>query len=126
MIVGTGIDIVKNERLKDWLVSEKLLERFFHPDEVVYVKEKGKSALQSLAARFAAKEAFAKALGTGFKDFSLKEICVKNSPSGKPDLFVYGNALEAKNRIGADKIHLSLSHESEYTIAMVILEKTGD
>ena len=126
MIVGTGIDIVKNERLKDWLASEKLLERFFHPDEIAYVKEKGKSALQSLAARFAAKEAFAKALGTGFKDFSLKEICVKNSTTGKPELFVYGNALEAKNRNGADKIHLSLSHESEYTIAMVILEKTGD
>ena len=126
MILGTGIDIVKNARLESWLDSEKLLERFFHPDEVLCVKEKGKSALQSLAARFAAKEAFAKALGTGFKDFSLKEICVKNSPFGKPELFVYGKALEAENRIGADKIHLSLSHESEYTIAMVILEKTGD
>ena len=126
MIYGIGTDIAKVSRFEKWANNTALITRFFNEAEQWHGKPGVQGACEHYAARFAAKEAFAKALGTGFKDFSLKEICVKNSTTGKPELFVYGNALEAKNRNGADKIHLSLSHESEYTIAMVILEKTGD
>ena len=63
MIVGTGVDIVKNARFEKWLKDERLLERFFHPDEIEYVKSKKASGVEHLAARFAAR--------VGFVDFLL-------------------------------------------------------
>ena len=123
MILGTGIDIVKNERFEKWLLNEKLLERFFHSDEVEYSKSRKASATQHLAARFAAKEAFVKALGTGFSGINLRDICVYNEPSGKPILNLENTAAKKMSESGATSVHLSISHEREYTVAMVILEK---
>ena len=122
MIVGTGIDIVKNERFEKWLVNDKLLERFFHPNEVEYSKSRKETASQHFAARFASKEAFAKALGTGFAGINLKDICVCNEPNGKPVLNLEGTAAEKLRLSGANSVHLSISHEKDYTVAMVVLE----
>ncbi|MBO4705299.1 MAG: holo-ACP synthase [Spirochaetaceae bacterium] len=123
MIVGTGIDIVKNTRFEKWLQNEKILERFFHSDEIEYVKSKKATGAEHLAARFAAKEAYVKALGTGFVGINLKDICVQNEPSGKPVLKLESTAQEKLVESGASTVHLSISHEREYTVAMVVLEK---
>ncbi len=123
MIVGIGVDIVQNSRLKKWLENDKMLERFFHPFEVEYVKEHKAAGLEHLAARFAAKEAFVKALGTGFRGIECKDICVRNESSGKPVLFLERSAMKKLFEKEVNATHLSISHEKEYTVAMVILEK---
>jgi holo-[acyl-carrier protein] synthase len=123
MIKGTGIDIVEIKRMEHWLSDVKLLERFFHPGEISYSLSKGKSAAQSLAVRFAAKEAFGKALGTGMKNISLNDIMVYNDENGRPDIKLSGSAKKMLEESGADKVHVSLSHEKENAVAMVILEE---
>ena len=77
MILGIGIDIVKVSRFSTWANNEKLLLRFFHPEEVKYILSSDKNREETIAARFAAKEALGKALGTGLRGFSLRDICVK-------------------------------------------------
>ena len=120
MISGVGIDIVEIARMKRWLSNDKLLERFFHPQEIEYVKSRGAGALASLAARFAAKEAFGKALGTGIRGFSLRNVRVAPSEGGKPRLMLCGDALEAAK--GAGQMHLSLSHDGGIAAAIVVIE----
>jgi holo-[acyl-carrier protein] synthase len=107
--------------MERWLVNSKLLQRYFHHDELEIVFSRGKSAAQSLAARFAAKEAFGKALGTGFTDIALKDIMILNS-EGRPEIKLCGTAQKALEKSGADKMHISLSHERENAVAMVVLE----
>jgi holo-[acyl-carrier protein] synthase len=123
MITGIGVDLVRVKRMERWLNNQKLLERYFHSDELAAVLSRGNNANQSLAARFAAKEAFGKALGTGLANIVLKDIMVYNNHNGKPQLSLFGTAKEALNRSGANRVHISLTHESEYTIAMVVLEE---
>jgi len=123
MITGVGIDLVQVKRMERWLVNKKLLERFFHPEEIKYVASRGKSGAQSLAARFAAKEAFCKALGTGLSGITLKDIAVHNMKSGKPELQLSGTARYALDKSGADIVHISLSHEKETAVAMIVLER---
>ena len=122
MIKGVGIDIVQVKRMDRWLSDLKLLHRYFHPQELEYVLLRGKNAGQSLAARFAAKEAFGKALGTGFANICLKDIALTNGQSGKPEIALFGSAKEQMQRAGADIVHVSLSHERENAVAMVVLE----
>ncbi|WP_461247337.1 holo-ACP synthase, partial [Treponema sp. R6D11] len=81
-----------------------------------------KSAAQTLAARFAAKEAFGKALGTGLAGIELKDIIVINNDKGKPDIKLTGTAENEFEKSGANKVHLSLTHERENAIAMIVLE----
>ena len=123
MIVGIGVDIVQIGRMERWLENPKLLERFFHSQEIDFAFSRNKNAAKTLAARFAAKEAFGKALGTGFEEISLKDIMVTNNEKGKPDLKLRETAQRALERSGADKVHISLSHEMENAIAMIILER---
>jgi holo-[acyl-carrier-protein] synthase len=99
-----------------------LLARFFHPQELAETKSRGLTAAYSLAARFAAKEAYGKALGTGLKGITLKNILVTNNPNGKPELTLLGDAAVPFERIHGTHIHLSLTHESNMAIAGVILE----
>jgi holo-[acyl-carrier protein] synthase len=102
-------------------------DRFFHPDELQTIRSrKGLSFYQSLAARFAAKEAFGKALGSGLKGLSLKDLEVTQDENGKPCLHIHGSAVEVLRRIGLCSVHLSLSHEDGFAMAMVIIEKTGE
>jgi holo-[acyl-carrier protein] synthase len=109
-------------RMERWLKDPLLLGRYFHPDELSEVMAKGKGAGLSLAARFAAKEAFGKALGNGLSGIVLKDIMVKNRHNGQPEIVVSGTALAAlKNREGG-RVHLSLTHESDNAIAMVVIE----
>jgi holo-[acyl-carrier protein] synthase len=122
MITGIGIDIVHIKRMERWLSNTKLLQRFFHPDEIEFSLSLGKNASQTLAARFAAKEAFGKALGTGLANLKLAEIMVINNNNGKPELKLLGSAQKALEKSGADKVHISLSHEKENALAMVVLE----
>ena len=75
MIIGTGIDIVQVNRFDSWVNNEKLLSRFFHPEEVKYILGQNTNQAETIAARFAAKEALGKALGTGLRGFALKDIC---------------------------------------------------
>jgi holo-[acyl-carrier protein] synthase len=98
------------------------LERYFHPRELEACVSKGKGSAHSLAARFAAKEAFGKALGTGLAGIVLKDIMVINSHNGKPEIRVFNTALDALENSGANRVHLSLTHEHEYAVAMVVLE----
>ena len=122
MIAGIGLDMVMVERMKKWRANQGLLERYFSPEELSETLAKGKGADSSLAARFAAKEAFGKALGTGLEGIMLKDIMVNNRPNGQPEMKLKGTALAAMERKGASIIHLSLSHERDNAIAMVVLE----
>jgi holo-[acyl-carrier protein] synthase len=122
MIAGIGIDIVRVERMRRWRNHPGLLERYFHPRELAAALERGAGADYSLACRFAAKEAFGKALGTGLAGIVLKDIMVINHPGGRPELQVFGTALAALKKNGANRIHLSLSHERDNAVAMVVLE----
>lgn len=122
MIKGVGIDIVHIKRMERWLINSGLLKRYFHSDELAFALSLGKNASQALAARFAAKEAFGKALGTGLSNITLKEIMVLNSKNGKPELKLSGTAQRALENSGAHRAHISLAHEMENALAMVVLE----
>ena len=122
MICGIGVDIVHVRRMEKWRKNPGLPERFFHPDELAAAISRGTSAELSMAVRFAAKEAFGKALGTGLKGIVLKDILVINHHNGQPGIVVFGTAKEAFEKSGANKIHLSLTHERDNAVAMVVLE----
>ncbi len=122
MILGIGIDIVHISRMKKWQANEELLRRYFHPDELEEVRSRGLRSIQSLAARFAAKEAYGKALGTGLRDLRLKDIRVRSDTNGKPDLCLYGTAKEQFSGIGGHSLFVSMTHEHDNAIAVVVLE----
>ena len=122
MISGIGIDIVQTRRMERWYKQKDLLERYFHPYELSVALSRGKGALQALACRFAAKEAFGKALGTGLAGIVLKDIMVTNNHDGRPELKVFDSALKVLEKNGANRVHLSLSHEQDNAIAMIVLE----
>ncbi len=122
MIRGIGIDIVHANRMARWIDDPELLDRYFHPEELASVHRKGKTAILSLAARFAAKEAFGKALGTGLRGIRLRDIRVTNDDNGKPHIQLSETARDALNRVGGGVIHLSLTHERENAVAMVVIE----
>ena len=123
MIYGIGTDIVKVDRIKKWLLDGKMVQRFFNPAEMNSCASLQVSA-EHYAARFAAKEAFGKAVGTGLAGFSLQDVFVKNDESGKPELVLQNKSAELlKKKCGNAKIHISLSHEKEYALAYLIIEK---
>lgn len=122
MIIGVGIDIINVNRMEKWINNPDLLKRFFHPEELTYALSKGKRSAMSLSARFAAKEAFAKALGTGFAGLVLKDIMVLNKPNGKPEIMLCGTAKEAMDAAGVLYAHVSLTHEKDNAVAMIVLE----
>jgi holo-[acyl-carrier protein] synthase len=123
VIRGIGLDVVSVARMRHWLSVTGLLARFFHEDELKLIDAKGEHAVLGLAARFAAKEAFGKALGTGLKGFTLREIRVTNDASGKPSLELCGRARGEFRRRGGGVIHVSLTHEHDYALAMVVIEE---
>jgi len=122
MIVGVGLDVVHVSRLEHWKRVPGLLERYFHPEELAAALSRGSSSTLSLAARSAAKEAFGKAIGIGLRGITLKNILVVNNHNGKPSMRLFGNALEALHRAGGATIHLSLTHERDNALAMVVIE----
>lgn len=122
MIRGIGVDVVAVARLRRWLEDEQLLARYFADQERDAIYQRRDGAALSLAARFAAKEAFAKALGTGFRGLNLRDVWVVNDALGKPELHVSGTAAVALSRVGGTRLWLSLTHEQENAIAMVVIE----
>ena len=119
MILGIGVDIVSINRLSDDK-SDRFMERTFALSEQKYIK--GRSAA-TMAGFFAAKEAVAKALGTGFKGFWPAEIEVEHDDNGAPKVILHGKADEiAKELANSYKIHLTISHSEASAIAFVIIE----
>lgn len=123
MIVGIGVDIVHVDRLIRWAKVPGIIERYFHPEEIKDAKRRNSSAHLSLAARFAAKEALGKAFGSGLKGIKLKDIQVVSNHNGKPDICVHGTAKTAFEASGAQYIFISMTHERDNAVAMVVLEK---
>jgi len=124
MIVSTGIDIVEVYRIEETMArTPRFGERVFTPAEREYCDAKGVAAAQSYAGRFAAKEAFLKALKTGWRGkITWRDIEVINDTDGVPSLNISGEAAAMLSDIGAVSIHLSISHTSEHAVAHVILE----
>lgn len=124
-VAGVGVDIVRIERFRQFLNEGKsgVLDRLFTSSEMNYAMKKRDPA-PHLAARFAAKEAFLKALGTGLRNgISWKGIHVVKDELGKPMLELTGKTFEIFEEAGGGSLHLSLSHDGDYTIATVILER---
>lgn len=123
MIAGIGTDIAEVKRFEKWVQNPQMIDRFFNEKEISSAKSEA-SRCQHYAVRFAAKEAFSKALGTGISGFSLKEVYITNDSEGKPLLNIEGAALSLmKEKLGDCTAFVSLSHEREYAVAFVILEK---
>jgi holo-[acyl-carrier protein] synthase len=125
MIVSTGIDIVEVYRIEETMArTPRFGERVFTQAEREYCDAKGVAAAQSYAGRFAAKEAFLKALKTGWRGkITWQDIEVINDADGVPSLNISGEAAGLLKTSGADQIHLSISHTSEHAVAHVLLEK---
>ncbi len=123
MIFGIGIDLIEVMRIKKNIAKENFTTTIFSKKEIEYCSQK-KFSEQHYAARFAAKEAFFKAIGTGWRGgLSFKEIETINDELGRPILNFYGKTKEFLKKKRLDKIHVSLTHLKAYAGAVVIIEK---
>ena len=122
MIVGVGCDIIEIERIARAIKSESFIRRVFTAEEAAYCQRRGQQAAASFAARFAAKEAVLKALGTGLREGSLQEIAVDNDGLGKPVVQLRGHFAMLSRQLGVKNIQISLSHSRELATAYVIME----
>ena len=125
-IIGNGVDIIKNSRINSSLKIKGFLNRIFTKKEIDQGK-KLKNKINFYAKRFAAKEAFVKAIGTGFRsDINFIDIEIKNYKNGKPYISLskkLNNYLQKKFKIQKYKVFLSLSDEKDYSIAFVVIDK---
>lgn len=125
MILGIGTDMIEISRIELSIAQfgERFLDRIFTPGEIAYCQHKKKRASESFAARFAAKEAGAKALGTGIsRGITWKEIEVRREPGGRPTLHLTGRARKRAEELGISRLSLSLTHGRDLALAMVIAE----
>lgn len=122
MIVGVGCDIIEIERIARAIKRESFIRRVFTAEEAAYCQRRGQKAAASFAARFAAKEAVLKALGTGLREGSLQEIAVDNDVLGKPLVQLSGHFAMLAKQLGVKNIQISLSHSRELATAYVIME----
>ena len=124
MILGSGIDLVEIGRIKQSMerYGQRFLDRIYTAAEQAYCLRK-RNAAESLAARFAAKEAGAKALGTGIsRGVNWLEIEVSREPGGRPALRFHGRAAEIAARLGVAHAVLSITHTDQLSMASVVLE----
>jgi holo-[acyl-carrier protein] synthase len=124
MIAGVGIDMIEVERVATNIGKDAgFKELVFSQHEIAYCETKA-NKFEHYAARFAAKEAFFKAMGTGWMSgTAFNEIEIINDESGKPEIHLLGNSAIAINKSGAIKISVSLSHLKTFASAVVIIEK---
>ena len=125
MVLGVGTDLIEIARVQASLdrFGERFMARVFTPGEIRYCLGKRKGAAESFAARFAAKEAGAKALGTGIsRGVSWKEIEVRRLPGQRPTLHWSGRAEEVARAMGVSRTSLSLTHGRDAAMAVVIVE----
>ena len=119
MIKGLGIDLCEITRMEKLLEDERFLKRYFGKDEIDYIRTKGKSASQTMAGIYAAKEAFSKALGTGIA-FDLKEVCIRHDQAGMPAYSLCGKA----EKMGeGDCFWLSITHDGGIAAAVCVRER---
>lgn len=124
MIYGIGTDIVEVQRVEEKIRKRNgFLELVFTPHEIAYCEQQAAS-YEHYAARFAAKEALLKALGTGWGNggVNFNEIEVRNNAAGKPELHLVGNAADRYGQLNIKQILVSLSHVKATAVAMVIIE----
>ena len=125
-IIGNGVDIIKNSRINNSLKIKGFLNRIFTEKEIQQGR-KLKNKINFYAKRFAAKEAFVKAIGTGFRsDINFIDIEIKNYKNGRPYISLskkLNNFLQKKFKIQKYKVFLSLSDEKDYSIAFVVIDK---
>lgn len=130
MIFGVGTDIAKVSRFEKWVRRPEMISRFFNACEIPGEGRKAVSERQihflceHYAARFAAKEAFAKALGTGFVGLELSDFGITKDDNGKPSFFFGEKTLSQIEKICGKgwKVSVSISHEKEYAVSFVVIE----
>src|SRR5258706_16151482 len=123
-IVGTGIDISEVARIAASIerYGERFLNRVFTAKEIAYCNSKKRGSAQSFAARFAAKEAAMKAIGTGLRrGVTWHDVEVGREPGGRPTIIFHGKAREFAQKLGMKRVALSLTHTAEEAMAQVIL-----
>lgn len=122
-IIGIGTDLCAVSRMEKAIASQHFYERVFFENERAYLEKKENARAQSAAAMFAAKEAAAKALGTGFIQGIMPwTIEVTHTENGVPGLVLHGAAKERLEALGGRKIHLSLTHEGDMAMAFAVIE----
>src|SRR5689334_8181467 len=124
MIVGTGTDLAEVPRIRASIerYGTRFIERIYTPAEIAYVERKA-NRYERYAARFAAKEAGMKAIGTGWKrGVRWQDFEVTNLPSGRPTLRFHGVAAQIADSLGVRNIALSITHTADQGLAIVILE----
>lgn len=121
MIIGLGVDLVAVPRIHRWMKQEKLLQRFFSSEEIENAKRKRDMA-ESLAGCMAAKEAFGKALGVGLFGLVLKDIMLLNDMRGKPILKVRNEVQTIMEQRTGTQALVSITHDAEYAVAVVVIE----
>jgi len=124
VILGIGTDLAETDRIRGAVErhGSRFLDRIYTPREVAYVESKA-NRWERYAARFAAKEAGMKAIGTGWRrGVRWRDFEVANAPSGRPDLKLDGVAADVAARMGVRRVSLSLTHTATLAMAIVILE----
>lgn len=125
-ILGIGVDIILNSRIKDLIINKSFIDRSFGKKEI-QLSKKEKNKVNYFAKRFAAKESFSKSLGTGFREnLNLKDIEILNDKLGKPYFFVskkIHNIINKRFKTKRFNLFLSISDEKDYSIAFTILQK---
>lgn len=127
MIYGIGVDLIHVVRIEQALkrFGERFIRRVFTPSEAELCLRRGSPA-SCFALRFAAKEAFSKAIGLGMrKGVRWRDIEVFHHPGGKPDLRLHGRSREVCDEVGVTLAHLSMSDDGGYGVATVVLERNG-
>tara|TARA_Y200000002_G_C22551105_1_gene608237 strand:+ start:228 stop:614 length:387 start_codon:yes stop_codon:yes gene_type:complete len=125
-MIGIGVDIVKNKRMHSSIKSKSFINRIFSKNEIL-ISEKFINKTNYFSKRFAAKEAFVKALGTGFREgLNFKDIQIVNDKLGKPYYLIDSkikNLIQKKKKIKNFNLFLSISDEKDYSIAFTIIQK---
>ena len=123
MIFGIGTDMVEISRIQKAIEKNpRFLQKVYTEKEIAYCQRK-RNPWQSFAARFAAKEAVSKAMGTGLGKIGLTDIEVLNQSSGQPQIILHGAAKVFATEHGFVRVHISLSHSEAYAIATAIIEE---
>lgn len=127
MVVGIGIDLVETARIRESIeqYGDRFIRRLYTPGEIEYC-ERFKNKAERFAARFAAKEAAFKALGTGWREgVRWLDVEVTNQPNGKPELALHGRADELARSLGVSRRSISISHADHYAVVQVVFESDG-
>ncbi len=120
---GIGIDICSVKRFDRLSEDNSFINKIFTENEIIYCNNRKRRKSEAFAVRFAAKEAFSKAMGIGFrKGLSFREIEIVKDELGKPTLVLYGKTKELFDKLESRAIFVSLSHEREAAVAVVVIE----